>query len=385
MKIAKIMTTCMLSLALFTGCTIGKGIISVNGTEISKSQYDKMYAQVSKSPQFQMLGDAAKDPDNFFTLMAKDRIVNELIIKALFDQEIEKRKIVVSDEEVKAQKAKIIEGLGGEERLKELMKQNDVDDKQLNEDILNEVKMNRLVESSAKINVSDADVKKFYNENKKQFTYPDRVKASHILISANPRDIKQAIILADKKGALSAAQIEEKVKVEMDKKMALAKEVQQKAAANPADFAKLAKQYSDDKASASKGGDLGLFPHEAMVKPFSDAAFSLKPNTVSGVVVSEFGDHIIIVTDRAKAGTEPFEKVAPEIRTYLEQSKKIEALQALFDGLKSSAKIIYNDPSFDPANIQTRIREKAAEQPKVLDVRPLTSEEAKEADKAKKK
>lgn len=377
MKIAKIMATCALSLALFTGCTVGKGIITVNGEGISKSQYDKMYAEVSKSPQFQMIGDAAKDPDNFFTLMARDRIVNELIIKKLFEQEVKKRNITVSKEEIAAQKIKITEGLGGEAKLKELMLQNGITEKKLEEDIINEVKMSKLVESSGNVNVSDKDVKDFYNENKAQFNYPDRVRASHILISANPAELKQAIIDGDKKGELSAAQIDAKVKEEMDKKMALAKEVKEKAAKNPAEFAKLAKQYSDDKGSAIKGGDLGFFPREAMVKPFSDAAFSLKVNTVSDVVVSQFGNHIIVVTDRAKAGLEPFDKVAPEIRGYLEQTKKITALQKLFDGIKASAKVVYNDPSFDPANIQTKIREKAAAQAKGAPAAPEADKKGK--------
>lgn len=362
MKIAKIVATSMLSLALLAGCTIGKGIITVNGESISKAQYNDMYKMVTKNPQYALLGEEGKDPNSFFNLMTKDRIVNELIVKTLLNQEVEKRKIKVTNDDVKEQKQKIIDSIGGEDRLKELMSQNNVSEKQFNEDVANEVKINKLVDSIADTKVSDAEVKDYYNKNKSQFNYPDRVRASHILISASPDEIRQSIIDRDKKGELNAAQLEEKVNSELDKKMALAKEVRAKAAANPADFAKLAKQYSDDKGSAAKGGDLGFFTRENMVKPFADAAFNAKPNVVSDVVVSQFGNHIILVTDRSKAGIQPYDKVESEIRAYLEQTKKINALQKLFDGLKSSAKIVFNDPSFDPMNIQEKIKEKAAQQ-----------------------
>ena len=109
---------------------------------------------------------------------------------------------------------------------------------------------------------------------------------------------------------------------------------------------------------------MGFFPREAMVKEFSDAAFSLKPDTVSEIVVTQFGNHIIIVTDRAAAGIAPYDQVKGEIKAYLEQSKKISALQNLFDGLKSNAKIEFNDPAFDPKNIQDKLKKQNYEQEK---------------------
>ena len=205
--------------------------------------------------------------------------------------------------------------------------------------------------------VSEKEIKDFYNENKQNFNYPQRVRASHILIEANPEMIKKAIIDADKDGKLSATQINEKVKEAMDKKMALAKEVREQALKNPKGFADLAKKYSDDKGSAQKGGDLGLFARETMVKEFSDVAFALKPNTISEVVVTQFGNHIIIVTDRAAAGLAPLEQVKGEIEAYLKQSKRVTALQNLFNGLKSSAKIEFSDPEYNPENIQKQLKQ----------------------------
>ncbi|GBF23415.1 foldase protein PrsA, partial [Candidatus Gastranaerophilus sp. (ex Termes propinquus)] len=361
MKIAKALSTAALSLFLLSACgTGGEGIITVNDEPITKGEYDKAFNKVISAPYVMALEPQAKDPESFFALMTRDRIVNELVVKKILDQEIAKREITVSEDEIKKAKEEIVEKVGGDERFKELMKQNDVSDKQLKEDITNEIRVNKLVEATADVSVSDAEVKDFYNKNKQNFNFPERVKASHILIEANPEIIRQEIVTGDKKGILNAEQIDEKVKVELDKKLAVANEVRGKLLGNISDFEKLAKDYSADTMSAKKGGDLGFFTKGDMVKPFSDAAFSLKPNTVSEVVETPFGYHIIMVTDRAKEGVAPFEQVEGEIKAYLEQTKRVAALQKLFEGLKSSAKIVYVDSSFDPKNIQQKIREKAA-------------------------
>ena len=118
---------------------------------------------------------------------------------------------------------------------------------------------------------------------------------------------------------------------------------------NPDDFAKIAQKESDDKASAIKGGELGFFPKEAMVPEFANAAFSMKPNTVSEQLVqSPYGFHIIKVTDRMEAGSTPYAKVKDEIKFYLETQKQIEVLKNITDGLMKNAKIEYLNDSFNP-------------------------------------
>ena len=357
MKLAKSLIVAGLSIGLLTGCALDKSaIIKVNGEPITRAQYEKALDRQLKTPQMQQMGDNLKNPNSFVMLMAKDRIVNELIVKTILEQQIKEHKITVSNEEIKAKRKEIADKLGSEERLKEVLKQNSVTEAQLKEDLVNEIKVDKLVQATADVKVSDKEVSDFYNSNKAAFNRPERVRASHILIEANPDKIKQEIIEADKNGKLNAEQIDAKVKAKMEEKTALAKKVREEAVKNPEKFAELAKKYSDDKGSAVNGGDLGFFPKEAMVKPFADAAFSLKPDTVSEVVVSEFGNHIIIVKDRAAKGLQPLDKVKDEIKTFLEQQKKITALQKLFEGLKASAKVEYIDESFKPESIQNAIR-----------------------------
>ena len=109
-------------------------------------------------------------------------------------------------------------------------------------------------------------------------------------------------------------------------------------------FAKVAKDKSEDPGSASKGGDLGFFPKGRMVPEFENAAFSLKPNTLSEVVKTNYGYHIIMVTDRKAASKDPFEK--------------------------SKDTIEYVDPSYNPDKIQEEVKKQLSVDIKPEDLKP---------------
>src|SRR4029077_19604399 len=81
------------------------------------------------------------------------------------------------------------------------------------------------------------------------------------------------------------------------------------------DFAKVAKELSDDPGSKDRGGDLGFFGRNAMVKEFEDAAFQAEPHKVVGPVHSNFGYHLIEVLDKHAGGPQPFEQVRQQIAT----------------------------------------------------------------------
>ena len=372
MKLSKVLLSGVFVLAALTGCNIDKSaIIKVNGEPITKSSYEEIYNREISSPQYKQFAGFLKDEDSIMSLMLKDRIVNELILKEIINQEVEKRKIEVTEDEIQARKNEIAEKIGSEEKVEELLKRNNISEKQFDKDIENEIKIDKLIEATQSTKVSEKEVKDFYNKNIASFNYPERVRASHILIQVNPAQIKQEIIAQDKKGELTSDEIDKKTKEAVDNKMNFTKEVLNKVKANPENFAALAKQYSDDKVSALKGGDLGFFTRKDMVKPFADAAFNLKPGTVSDIVVTDYGNHIIIVTDKAAAGIQPFEKMKNEIQAYLEQKKKIDVLTSLLDGLKASAKVEFVDENYDLKNIQNKIKEKAiVEQQKILEDKP---------------
>lgn len=148
--------------------------------------------------------------------------------------------------------------------------------------------------------VNDDEMKKFYAENASKFQGDEQRRASHILISFGVSATAQAKQEARKKA--------EEVLAEVKK--------------NPKNFEALAKKYSQDPGSAEKGGDLGVFGRGAMVKPFEDAVFSMSPGAVSDLVESEFGYHIIKLTE-IKGQAQTYDDVKPQIRAELMYQKSL--------------------------------------------------------------
>ncbi|BDV41096.1 peptidylprolyl isomerase [Geotalea uraniireducens] len=157
------------------------------------------------------------------------------------------------------------------------------------------------------VNISDDELKKFYDENKDKFKTGDQIRASHILV----RTEKEAQdILA-----------------------------QLKAGAN---FEELAKKKSIDSAAA-KGGDLGWFSKGAMVPEFEKAVMGMKDGQISGIVKTKFGYHIIKKTGTRKAGVRSFDEVKEQIKAALLPAKQQEVFQKLKDDIKKNAKITINE------------------------------------------
>ena len=218
--------------------------------------------------------------------------------------------------------------------------------------------MRKLAESLGAGDVTETEAKDFYNKNLDKFKYPEKVRASHILISADPAEIEEIIRSDEANKELSHDEVMAKVDQQMNAKKAKAEEILAKAKQDPTQFAKLAKENSEDTTTAVKGGDLGFFAAQEMVPEFSKAAFSMKPNTVSqNLVKSKFGYHIIMVVDRMAAGQDSYEKAAPEIKAFLKNQKQLEAIDKLVESLKKNAKIEFVNPEYNPENIKKTIQD----------------------------
>ena len=361
MRGKKLLATLAISAVLFAGCGLksGEAIIKVNNQNITQGQFDAEFDKQAGNGIAKALGVNVKDDKNsFLYLLIKDRVVNELIVKSLLNEEIEKRGITVSNQDVDDAVKEIIDKVGSKEQLDALLKQNGISNANFKKDLKEEVKMKKLAKELGSSTVSDAEAKKFYNENIAKFKHPDKVRASHILISVNPQEIEEVVKSEPANKGLDETAIKAKVNAEIQAKEAKAKELLSEAKKNPTQFAKLAKENSEDTATANKGGDLGFFAAKEMVPEFSKAAFAMKPNTISDKPVkTQFGYHIIMVTDRSAAGQEPFEKVKPSIKAYLENQKQIDLIDKLTESLKKSAKIEYVNPEYNPENIQKGVQE----------------------------
>jgi peptidyl-prolyl cis-trans isomerase C len=157
-----------------------------------------------------------------------------------------------------------------------------------------------MLQRELKVEVTDAEARQFYNENPGKFEQPEMVRAAHILLmTINPVTRQE---LSEDQKAAKHKQIEDILK---------------RARAGE-DFAKLAKEYSEDPGSKDRGGEY-TFPRGQMTPAFEAAAFSLNTNQISDVVTTPYGYHIIKLYEKIPAKKVDFEKVSQEIKDYLVQ------------------------------------------------------------------
>ncbi len=159
------------------------------------------------------------------------------------------------------------------------------------------------------ISVSDAAVKQYYQDHLKTYQKPEERRASHILIALPSHPTPAQVEAARAKALRILAQVR----------------------AHPSQFAALARKYSDDSGTAAQGGDLGFFARADMVKPFSDAVFSMALHQIAGPVQSPFGFHIIELTGIQPATTEPLDAVRGEILNQLRAAKAQEKFDDVAD------------------------------------------------------
>jgi peptidyl-prolyl cis-trans isomerase C len=357
----KLFLTLLATVFLFSGCGLKPNVvIKVNNQSITKSQFDKAYEKAAKHSQLAQMGiDIPEDENNLMYLMVKDRVINDLIVKELLNQELKKRNITVTKQELKDEHAKMIDKIGSKEKFNELLTQNGIKYSDFEEDLKQEIMMKKLVNIIHPVTISDSEAKSFYNKNLDKFKTPDQVRASHILIMANPQEIKEG--LTKKNKTMTEAEINQQVQIEMAMRYKKAQTIVNEIKSTPDRFESKAREVSDDKTTSEKGGDLGFFSQSEMVKEFSDVAFKQRPNTISDVVQTPYGFHIIKVTDRKAAGQQPFEKVKEQLKSYLVAQEQVKALEQFLTMLKSQAVIEYVDESYNPAQIEAKMKKIAAE------------------------
>jgi len=285
----------------------------VNGVGIKAVTLDTAFNNFIENQK--MFGAAVKEEEK--DALKKD-ILNELISAELLYQASQKAGLKDLSKDVDSQIENIKKGFGSEEEFLKVLKDKGVELKALKEDVKKGVYINAYLEKDvfSKLGpVSEDEKKNEYETNKDKLNMPDEVKASHILIKA---------------GEKATPEEKQKAKEKIDALRARLMSGE--------DFAKLAKENSED-GSAQTGGDLGYFKKGAMVKPFEDAAFGLEKDQLSPVVETQFGYHIIKVSDKKAAHTLTYEEVSKDIEQFLLNKQKRDAINKTVEDLKKKAKI----------------------------------------------
>ncbi len=299
--------------------------VIINGVEITEGEIDKML-----EPQLAVMARQVQDrPPEYMEQMKKvlrQQAVERIIIERLLGEKARQTNIAVTDEEVDSQIREIASMQRppiSMEDFKEKMEGLGQNFDEIKQHVRKALLFQKIMQAQLadKINVTVEDANQYYEQNRSRYDVPEQVKASHILIKSDTTDPNTDP---------NEAKAEAKEKTEE-----LLKQIKA-----GADFAELAKANSACP-SAAKGGDLGSFGRGQMVPPFEKAAFELETGQVSDIVETQFGYHIIKVTDHKDAETKTFEQVKDEIIQQLTQRKQRELAGQFIDSLKAEADIVY--------------------------------------------
>jgi peptidyl-prolyl cis-trans isomerase C len=247
-----------------------------------------------------------------------EQALDTLIDIELLYQESQRRGFEITEERIEEQVDGLRTQFGDEEGYAAALEQIGISDGELRSEFRRQLAIQDMIDAdiSPSTSVSEQESTEFYESNPSYFARPEQVRASHILIMVDPD-------AGEEDKAQARARIEE-----MRRNIAAGE-----------DFAELAAQFSEDRGSAANGGDLGFFQREQMVKPFADAAFSLRIGELSEIITTQYGLHLIRVTDRREQSLVPFEEVQMQILQYLQREKVMVAIEELAARLRSDAEI----------------------------------------------
>lgn len=179
--------------------------------------------------------------------------------------------------------------------------------------------------------VTEADIRKHYDDNRADFAVPEMAKVRHIVAATGQgRTLEQARekiqqVAGEIRAAIPAARTQTP---EMER-ILLSR------------FSEAARKYSED-GSAQAGGDLGWRPRGVFDKKFEEAAFNMPKGVISGIIETQFGYHLILVEDKKPAGTQPFEEVRSDIRELLLSQKAAQVIsnvKRLTNELRANSKV----------------------------------------------
>ena len=305
---------CLMMTVSLIGCSNKKNeaVATVNGETITLGNYEKLLALNKLSMESYYGSDIwSKEVEDGKTYkdILKDMVLQTMISSEVVYQQAKKDKILPTDEQVQEQIDSFNEQVKNDKEYQNKLKKMGIDEEFLKYQFSRDLANNNLkAKFTDDTKISESEMKKYYEENKDDF-YTDTVTASHILLKT----------IDDNGNELS----DEKKKEAKKKAEEALKKVK-----SGEDFAQVAKEYSED-STASNGGELGTFGRGQMVSEFENAAFSMKPGEISDIIKTQYGYHIIKVTERVDE-QKSYDDVKDEIKSTLasqEYSKYIEKIE----------------------------------------------------------
>ena len=289
-------------------------VVRVNGEEITRGEIQ----EVVDAAMQQAAGQVPPQQLQQMQGQIYQRVRDEMITKKLMDAAIADANIVVSEEELATAMEEIKSSVPPGQDLETALAAAGTTLDELSENVREQLATRNFLESKTEgiADATEAEAREYYDSNPDQFKRPESVTASHILIKTDETDTDEA--KAEKKAQLETIRID--------------------IIAGTNTFEEAA-SASSDCPSKAQGGSLGTFGKGQMVPEFEVAAFTQEIDEVGDVVETQFGYHIIKVSERNEAGVVDFEKAKERIIAFLTNQKKQEAVTAYIKSLRDSATI----------------------------------------------
>lgn len=300
------------SLFVLTSCV--SFLAEVNGYKITQKEVDRYTASLKGSKP-----DIFKKENKDELIAIEKQIVDYIIENRVLKDYGDTNKISVTEEEIENELKVIKEP--HKDDFQEYLKKNYMDEDFLKVLLKDQMLSAKIFDSvTSDITVADDEVKKYYEENKESlFKTPEQIEVSHILVKFGENDTMRKT----KEAAL------EKIKVAQEKLN------------DGSSFEDIARRYSEDENTNTKGGALGYFPRGMLVPEFEEIAFNLKIDEISDIVETAYGFHIIKVTDKKPETITPFTEIETQLKDYLVKEKKGKAWEAFKSDLLQKAEVKY--------------------------------------------
>lgn len=291
---------------------IDDAVARVNGELVGRAEFDDVVASNIARWEYQSgeSFDAAQRPQ------LEQQVLDGLITRTILEQEADDLDIVVTDESFSETLAQFTSQFPNEEAYRIALEEQGFSEGEFEDELRRQMLIEELIRTQVydQIEISDDDMQAFYDENPQFFEQSEQVAARHIIFTTQ--------------GASEADQT------------ALREELQgiRQEIADGADFAEMAREHSQGP-SAADGGNLGVFGRGQMVPAFEETAFALEVGELSEVIETQFGYHIVQVTERIPAQTQSFADSREQIRQFLTEEERNTAAQAYVQGLRGAAEV----------------------------------------------
>jgi foldase protein PrsA len=314
------------SLAACGGSDLPEGAVAQVGTAlVSQEQFEtlkSLYEKAKRAP------DKGKQPELYRSF--ERSIVQHLVTMEVLRQEAPGYGITVTDRDVQAEIDKMREMFqGDEERFKAALEKQNLTLEELAADVRDRLLVDDMKAAVTKqVKVTDAEVKAYYDAHKADYTEGEIRKARHILISPFATAAGDEVIVPTEADWETAKAEAERIRSEI---------------LNGADFETAAAKYSDDETTAEDGGDLGKVTRGQLVPEFEKAVFSLKKGDVSQPVRTQYGYHIVEVTDITPGKQLAYDEVKEGIRTSLLAELRVQAWETWLAGRLAELGVVYRE------------------------------------------